>query len=384
MGAFAGGTGAADPQPLSWRDDPEASLSDWCIIVKAADQPGNVKTFHVHKAMIAAGGRRSEYFVRQCRSGSGASRMAEAARGESTMELEPAAAEAMPIFLDYVYMGSLEATTETGCALVHLANYLLNPALHAAAVDFVDQDLTGRTAPFHLAHAELLSLDKIADAAVVVAAENFHQYKDDEDDHPIANRVPLDHVRWFWALHPQQVVRIVCSSDEKTGRSHITAGADLTSRILAQYVAARISDIDEDFISALFGDEERLLEAIDPSASIELLKLATRFPLLPAAQDLRRRCIKEASEAWDTTLLPLYQGEKRRREEEEADARQRTQRRSKKQKKAAGGSSDPTKDTQPKLPLGAGLPVDVQLELLASMMEKVSENGYDGPSVGLY
>ena len=47
--------------------------------------------------MIAAGGRRSDYFTRQCR-GNGAARMAEAARGESKLDLEASAAEAMPVY----------------------------------------------------------------------------------------------------------------------------------------------------------------------------------------------------------------------------------------------------------------------------------------------
>ena len=36
---------------LSWRDDPEESLSDWTIVVSSA---GEESTFHVHKAMLAA------------------------------------------------------------------------------------------------------------------------------------------------------------------------------------------------------------------------------------------------------------------------------------------------------------------------------------------
>ena len=53
---------------LSWRDDPERSLSDWTIVVRC-EVTGASESFHVHKAMLAAGARWSEYFKSVFKSG---------------------------------------------------------------------------------------------------------------------------------------------------------------------------------------------------------------------------------------------------------------------------------------------------------------------------
>ena len=141
IGEYGSGSAPVEKDAsLSWRDDPEETLSDWRIVVEVpALKIKNV--YHVHKAMIAGGPRKSDYFVRQCRSGGGASQLAEAVRSESKLDLEAEAAEAIPDFLDYVYTGSLKATKENACALLHLAEYLGNPPLYAEVKDFIEAGL---------------------------------------------------------------------------------------------------------------------------------------------------------------------------------------------------------------------------------------------------
>ena len=60
FGTYSEATGEPPSKKLSWRDDPEESLSDWTIVVSSA---GEESTFHVHKAMLAAHhAQQSDYF----------------------------------------------------------------------------------------------------------------------------------------------------------------------------------------------------------------------------------------------------------------------------------------------------------------------------------
>lgn len=111
------------------------------------------------------------------------------------------------------------------------ANYLSN----SAAVDFIDDNLNCETAPYHLACADLFSFDKIAEAAVTVAAENFDEFWDVNSDANYADDADLQpgqHVQDFWALHPKLVIKIY--DDALNYFDHV----ELTNK-LGQYIAKR-------------------------------------------------------------------------------------------------------------------------------------------------
>jgi BTB/POZ domain len=110
---------------LLWRHEEEDSLSDWTIHVRSTQpstaaavglaattaagsaakpheqghQANNavVKTYHVHKYVLATGPRRSEYFVRLFRHG-----FAESHNSTSRIELDEIAAKAFPVLLDFL------------------------------------------------------------------------------------------------------------------------------------------------------------------------------------------------------------------------------------------------------------------------------------------
>ena len=94
LGSFGASAVRTDQAQLSWRCDPEQSLADWRLVV--SDDGSATQTYHVHRALIAAGPRCSEYFVGQFRGGAGFS---EGSAGQSTLSFDTAAAEAMPLFL---------------------------------------------------------------------------------------------------------------------------------------------------------------------------------------------------------------------------------------------------------------------------------------------
>ena len=364
----APGTGAS----LSWRDDPVDSLSDWRIVVKVGTARPEI--YHVHKAIIAAGPRRSEYFTRQCRGG-GASRLAEAARCESKLELEAEAAKAIPELLDYVYSGKLDATKENACALFHLANYLANPALHAAVKEFLDDTLDHSTAPMYLAGAHQFAMEKLIDASVGVAAENLSEYSQQVvlpgdtyyDPETCDNFEDFPELRDLYALHPTLFARIVKEWHDSVNDDKVEA-----SRLISDYCARRADAVDNGFLKDIFiaflddddDDVVNMSSNIDAAAAMPLLEMAIKHPGGEIVAKVRDACIQRAVDDFERVLLPLAVREKARRKEVAACAQTMAAR--KKRKKA--GSSNETADEPATalLPLGPGLPVDIQLQLLGN------------------
>lgn len=106
-------------EELFWRLDPEESFSDFAVSITNL-QTGATATYHAHKAQLALGKRRSEYFAACLRDGGNFAER----RGEVSISLEGEAAEAFPTFLDYLYAGRLgDISTEEAIALLHLGGY---------------------------------------------------------------------------------------------------------------------------------------------------------------------------------------------------------------------------------------------------------------------
>ena len=125
FGAFSEEPEPGADAPLTWRDDPEKTLSDWTIIVSKND--GSTATYHVHKNMLAAGSRPSDYFKSVFRN----SGMEEGNSQTTRLTLEDSAVHSFPTYLDFVYTGELivkksadYAINFSPTALLHLATYL--------------------------------------------------------------------------------------------------------------------------------------------------------------------------------------------------------------------------------------------------------------------
>uniref|UniRef100_A0A7R9WS82 BTB domain-containing protein n=1 Tax=Craspedostauros australis TaxID=1486917 RepID=A0A7R9WS82_9STRA len=80
-------------QPLTWRMDPETSFSDWVIEVHSAPLHEH-HTYHVHRAIVGIGARRSVYFANIF--------YAEMGGGYGTrLRLDPESRKYFPALLDY-------------------------------------------------------------------------------------------------------------------------------------------------------------------------------------------------------------------------------------------------------------------------------------------
>lgn len=94
--------GSTAEGPLLWRMDPKNSWSDWKIVVTEEDG-SHPTTYHVHKALLASGPRRSRYFRRLFRT----DEVADQAKRSCEIKLPHLSANAFPLFLDLVYDQSI-------------------------------------------------------------------------------------------------------------------------------------------------------------------------------------------------------------------------------------------------------------------------------------
>ena len=159
---------------LSWREDPEATHSDWTIVVSTeADEDPRI--FHVHKNILSVGPRSCMYFTALFRTNLG---VAEKEDSTSQITLGNHEAEAFPIFLDFVYShsGNLEAAaTENAVALRSLARYFRCRELIKSVNDFIQEDISEATAAIYLRYSVECNDDKLEQSTRKLILEHYGQ-----------------------------------------------------------------------------------------------------------------------------------------------------------------------------------------------------------------
>lgn len=138
------------------------------------------KKYFVHRTVLAVGQRRSEYFgklfldqQRKLASGKKSSRSTNGTR----IELRPAAANAFPLMLDYIYSDNntpLQGVcSETAVALRHLATCFGIRPLFDDVTLFIQDDLCPETSPTYLWESHQFQHEKLFSAALQLCAQNF-------------------------------------------------------------------------------------------------------------------------------------------------------------------------------------------------------------------
>ena len=338
LGEYTEPGDASLDEPLSWRTDPERSLSDWTIVIKHG--PQQQTTYNVHRAVLAAGSRVSEYFVRMFRGGGTA--LSEASSRTSTIELLVTAAEAFPVYLDFVYTGSLHATSELAVALLHLADYLSCKTLFKATQAFMQRDLGPQTAPKYFSEAEMYALDKVSEAALKLCATQFLQIKTSK----------------LLTLDPQLFVRVVQSNELKCGSEELSQRVVEYCSSSSRHAAA----VDRALLAALTAEDK--MPRVKPAEALKLLTLALeRAPLEPS---LQTRCALACGGAWAKALLPTIESEAQAAEAAEAEQRP------KRQRSDGGEQATPAAVPRP-LPLGSTIPATLQSQMLSDALVAASK-----------
>lgn len=210
--------------PLSWRDDPEKTCSDWrLIIVTKSHKPRN---YNVHKSVLSSGPRSSKYFSRLFADakGKGKGNSFISMRGNSIVsnststkiELEDRDAKNFPTMLDFIYadavVPSLSSTgtaatessslvsstsfqsrsdysleeeavlslgdginTNNSTSLRHLSRLLGCDNLTLSINKFIQTDLSFKTGPIYYKNAHEYKDERLAEAAKRLCSDNFEQ-----------------------------------------------------------------------------------------------------------------------------------------------------------------------------------------------------------------
>jgi len=345
FGEFSVPTEDGEPQRLSWRDDPERSLSDWTIIVTCG---ARTQTFNVHKVMLAAGVQLSEYF-KSVFTGGGRD-LREGISKTTTLELEETAADAFPHYLDFAYTGELNATSLTATALLHLANYLRCRQLHCAVTKFMQGDLCGTNASLYLAEAERYSLEKVAAAALPVCAASI-----DKDD-------------YLMALPPTLFCRVVGSPDR-------TCPSEVLSTLVVQYCRGpNGASVNGTFLDEVTKPE--MMPTISPDSALTLIELTVQHKP-PNASSLFERCTHACATHWRDSLLPTLEKAAAREAAEDANATvQRQKRRRAKEPTViavATESASALGSTFTFTALGSTIPDTLQVKLLSEALKVAAD-----------
>jgi len=308
---------------LSWRLDPDESLSDWTLtvisnddldqkniskdtsesrsdesdktgleepLVRTLEQSKSMlpsRKYFVHKTQLAVGPRRSEYFSNLFKK----KRLSMAESNETSesaskhkgtrIELRPSAANAFPIMLDFIYspVGSpVEATTESAVALRHLATCFGIRELFDSITAFIKNDLSVDTAPTYLAEADTYKHEKLVDVCAHICSKNFEFIK-------FATIVTLP---------PILFEKVVTSPD-------LVCSSEVLSSRVAAYCRCRPGTVDAAMLKAI--TNVRIMPRIAPEESLFYLKILMELDAEERGNDEgKNTTIREKGELYDRCI----------------------------------------------------------------------------------
>mmetsp|Transcript_16886 Transcript_16886/g.26362 ORF Transcript_16886/g.26362 Transcript_16886/m.26362 type:complete len:404 (-) Transcript_16886:34-1245(-) len=295
---------------LSWRLDPEESLSDYKIVVttpndanedrpQARKRPGKKRKkkknegsveFSVHKNILAVGPHSSQYFARLFLS---ETELTEHTSNASSIELEPSAAKVFPKMLDFIYSSKHDyvlddITSQDAVPLRHLASYFGVEELFEEVNAFIREDLKYTNAPIYVTEAVIYNDEKILDAASVLCAQNIEDIAPD-----VMASLPLKCFR-----------DALLSPDFQNERKR-------NSTVLSKHVAAfcrkNTEELDKKILLEL--TDKEAISMIDSDEAFYLMNLSRKY-LLPTTSKkepgatLHERCISALSINWSTVIVP--------------------------------------------------------------------------------
>ncbi|KAL7502920.1 hypothetical protein ACHAXN_000786 [Cyclotella atomus] len=157
----------ADAVQLDWRSDDD-TLSDLTLVIY--DGSGG-SPYHVHTLLLAFGGRKSGFVAEQLKQ----QQKKNIKEYKIEIYIPPLAAGYMPHFLDYIYGGVVQLTTDSAPSLRYLSNRFDVRELHAQISKFLPQDLELCTAPKYCMAADTLKDYELRDKALRIMAERMER-----------------------------------------------------------------------------------------------------------------------------------------------------------------------------------------------------------------
>ncbi|KAL9184383.1 hypothetical protein ACHAXT_002469 [Thalassiosira profunda] len=255
-----------------------------------ADSQPSTQTYHVHKAILSVGPRRSEYFATLFKQ----SHLSEFESSTSRISLEDSAADAFPAILDYIYSDkTVKFITKNATAIRHLAHYFGMRSLWKLASAFIRGDFCLETAATYLNESITFHDEKLEQASIDILAERIEEI----------NR------RTLTKLPPYSFERIV-SSDKLRCRSK------KLSDIVLKYCQTQGGAVDMSLLMKCTRNE--VMPSVSRRSALPLLKVAVAeeekagVNLSDTDNVLRARCVEACVEEWKETLAkPLLALESR-------------------------------------------------------------------------
>jgi BTB/POZ domain len=192
------------PLPLSWRDDPSISLSDWTIVASfscfsdentsnetdscdnnVVDDDDNRKsklnneadieqnpprTYHVHRTVLGAGARQCQYFSSLFQ------QVSCLEHATNTSQLQFCSLEELDgfeIFLDFLYNGVYLEAGQNAVVSRHLALYFQCQAFMSQVNQFIARDLTPDRAALYLIESTKYGDERLIQSATQLCAHYF-------------------------------------------------------------------------------------------------------------------------------------------------------------------------------------------------------------------
>lgn len=260
-----------DGQNLSWRLDPRVSHSDWTIRLVGPDRKATT-LFHVHKAALSVGSRKSQYFARifQMHSTCNVTEI----RNMTDLEVR-----ALPLLLDYIYSGSLKISTSSATALHALSKRFEIKSLHVRTKQYWTNDLNAKTAVVYFQHSKMLNESHIHKALVKLCTKKL----------PVL--LEINDIDLF--LQVMDSFETAVSAD--------------ISRVVAIFCQQNVKQLDTPLF---FRITAPLRQNIDPKAAVTLLHVQQALPSNTAEdaekkKDFALRCINILAAEW-TTEEPIF------------------------------------------------------------------------------
>mmetsp|Transcript_22665 Transcript_22665/g.47409 ORF Transcript_22665/g.47409 Transcript_22665/m.47409 type:complete len:533 (-) Transcript_22665:38-1636(-) len=313
--------GAAE-EPLTWSLDRPSDFCDWTIEVTrissspASSSLGNkhgrggvpaatsaygmssgalsnkppVQKYHVHKAILSVGPRRSDYFATLFKQ----SALSEHSTNTSRISLQDSAADAFPSVLDYIYTDKpVKFTSKNATAIRHLAHYFGIRSLWKLASAYIKGDFSLETSAVYLSESLLYHDEKLENASIDI----------------LASRIEEINRRTLARLPPSSFERIVTSPKLKCRSKKL-------SDIVLKYCQTQGDAVDMPLLMKWTRCEK--MPSVSRKAALPLLRIAAEgeekagVDLANTRNVLRARCVEACVEEWKETLAkPLLALESR-------------------------------------------------------------------------
>ncbi len=268
---------------MSWRQNAAENCSDWIIEVLERESR-RIKSYKVHRCVLALGPRRSEYFARLFEKPDSTTK--------SVFELSSAEAQVFPMVLDHMYTDSqLEFDSSTAYALYFLGDQLEITSILLSVTEFYSRSMTNENIIDFLTVAMSFRDTMLLDAALDRCAGGLH-YMDQTTASKIKPVVFLEVLRRSKAL----------SNSYK-----------LDSNRLSQLVAACMEGNRADLTLDLFFSlvDEKYLPTIESCAAIQILAVQNELACHSygvaemISNSLQVRCVTSIVNDWRTVKEKL-------------------------------------------------------------------------------